>query len=103
MQNDLFLKTIETAKFDKNSFGFDCKYGNTEISFGINDSDNLIVEDFGSMRNSKWVQYEPTEMQILVMQKMIDDKIADFPRNEMESDPIKCEYDYYGVSRTDFY
>lgn len=108
MRKELFTKTIATAKFDIGNgitnFGFECKYGSSEITF-CNDDQILIVENFGTMRNSKWVQSEPTETQLEVMQKMIDDKRANFPIFDDQTDTEfnECRYDYYGVSRADFY
>ena len=54
-------------------------------------------------QKGKWIQFEPTESQMSVMQKMIDDKIANWEYEREEIDAIDCEYEYCGVSKKDFY
>ena len=107
MKDEIFNKTIANAKFDKgcciSNFGFDCKYNNSEISFGVNENETVEIEDFGTMQKGKWLQDEPTESQMSVMQKMIDDKIANWEYEREEIDAIDCEYEYCGVSKKDFY
>ena len=85
MKDNIFNKTIATAKFDIGNgitnFFFLCRHGNTEILFGNNENEDVLVEEFGTMKNNKWVESQPTESQIFVMQKMIDHKITNFPKD----------------------
>ena len=107
MKDEIFNKTIATAKFDVcngiTNFFFSCKYPNTIISFGINETENVLIDDFCSIVKNKWFQHVPTESQMSVMQKMIDDKIANWEYEREEIDAIDCEYEYCRVSKKDFY
>ena len=110
MKDEIFNKTIAAAKFDVcngiTNFFFSCKHQKYEILFGNNENEKVLVEGFGVIKDGKWIQLDPTESQMSVMQKMIDDKIANFPRDNQESiDPDfkGSYYDYYGVSPLNFY
>ena len=110
MKDKIFNKTIAAAKFDVcngiTNFFFSCKHQKYEILFGNNENEKVLVEGFGVIKDGKWIQLDPTESQMSVMQKMIDDKIANFPRDNQESiDPDfkGSYYDYYGVSPLNFY
>ena len=109
MKDEIFNKTIETAKFDIgcgiDGFGFHCKYQRSHIDFWVTDNEQILVEDFGTMIKNKWVQYVPTKSQMSVMQKMINHKLKNWNYNKELVDPDfngSC-YNYFGVSEKDFY
>lgn len=105
----IFEKIISKIKrntgMDLEQIGFDCKYNNYRTNFygNLEEDYQLRVEDFGLMKESKWIQLEPTEIQLNIMQNIINDEIEqveeEIKREEVNIDPDfnGSFYEYYGV------
>ena len=110
MENIIKNATLETGKHDIITVGYLGSEDDYSISFYGEKADNynLVVEEFGRMYNGLFFEMIPTKEQILEMNlKLIEGVTLVREALEMEaeecSEPIADYYNYYGVSRKDFY
>ena len=108
METKYFEKLIENLKLENSQdcIAFSAKYQNYEMSFYSNENDILILEDFGFMKKQKWVQLEPTKMQLAKLQSKINEQ-REFLNNEPNEPEYDADfkgdyYDYFGVKQSDF-
>lgn len=76
--NKLMQNTICDTGLDLETVGFRSKYGVYELSFyvEIENGTNIIIEDFGLLKEGKWQQLEPTKKQINELQEMANKEIS---------------------------
>lgn len=83
----IFEQLLQNVNFQEGNgitnFGFEAKFVDYEINFFICDSDKVEISNFGYHNDvKKWIECEPTNLQIRIMQSIIDNKIENFPNNE---------------------
>lgn len=113
MEKEKFETLIKKAECDTLNdlelIGFTSTNDNYSLGFFAEERYNykVEVEDFGRMFRGKWQQDDPTQEQIDIMQKKINDKVEEIKKlpNEVEEieEEIIDHYEHYGVKRSDFY
>jgi hypothetical protein len=92
MNLQLLTNAINKAKFDEDKFYFSDHV--VTVSFTPYE-DQVDVHEFLYKVKNNWQEIEPTKEQIAIMLERFE-----YP---FESPEIIDRYDYYGVSRKDFY
>jgi len=93
------IQNIEQSVFESVMDGIECDTGDDlgtvgfmarnhdySISFYGNqvEGHDLIVDEFGKMKNGEWVSFEPTEMQIYCMNQLIQNEVKRIQKLEEE-------------------
>lgn len=102
MPGNIFEQLLENAKLEHGSdtdYYFKSKHGNYEILFGFN-GETISVDTFGFKHNKGWIELEPNDVQIDKMKRKLNNVEREI---EHEQEQINDYYDYYGVSRENFY
>ena len=93
---DVFKGLMENLKCetgnDRDAIGFSSKFKGYEISFygELEDNYELNVEDFGKMVSGKWLEIEPTDVQIEIMEIKLKIKLT-----QIETAITKAETERY--------
>lgn len=98
ISSEVFNRLMENISFENTGFeeivSADSYYNEFQASFHIDfdQSENLIIDDFGYKSSKGWVQLEPTAEQLKVMTSLISNRA-----DELHKQAENARYDIGGA------